>query len=33
MGWTFQEYMSQPKWLIQTIQIKLTEEAHEANKK
>lgn len=32
MGWTYQQYMSQPRWLIQTLEIKLNEEAHEANK-
>ena len=33
MGWTFEEYVRQPKWLIQAIEIKLNEEANEANSK
>lgn len=33
MGWTFEEYVRQPRWFIQAIEIKLNEEANEANRK
>jgi hypothetical protein len=33
MKWTFQEYASQPLWLIDALRIKMKEDNKEANKK